>query len=156
MEALSDSGFVFDFSCYEEITCKEIDEESTFEAFICSKELLDIVNSKELFDYACSKYLDYTQAQYGGWDAKIVFENRRKKLIKGYYIFYPNLHQKWRISLWTHKFDETGLILYRNRNGDAYTTFHDISLKEEMLKSMGDSIDEAKRCGGIITEMKNL
>ena len=67
------------------------------------------ITPEELFDLACSKYLDYTKAQYFGWDAKIVFENRHGKLIDGYCVEYPQQKFRAKLSAWTHRTDPTGL-----------------------------------------------
>ena len=108
------------------------------------------ISPKDLFDYACSKYLDYSKAVYGAWDAKIVFENRRGTLIEGYNLEFINPSGKARVSLWTHKTDETCLVSYQNRDGTCYTTFHDISLKEELIEEMHKALDEARQSGSVI------
>lgn len=155
MEALESVNLAFDLSCYEELECEEAGELSVFQAFICYKGIECEIGAKELFDYACSKYLDYSLAEYKGHDAKIVFENRRKSLIEGYYLEFPRLHTKARISLWTHNSDDTCIIAYHNNNGDASVSFHDVSQKEELLESMHNAIEEAQSSENvIITEMK--
>lgn len=154
MEAMDAVELAFDLSCYEEIICEEAGNESTFEAFVCFKGIETGIAPKDMFDFACSKYLDYTQAEYGGWDAKIVFENRRGKLIEGYTWEWPERHTKGRMSLWTHATDETGLISYQNNNGSVTTVFYDISQKDELLEAMHKTIEQSHLLGNItITEM---
>ena len=155
MEALDSCNLMFDLSCYEEIVCTEAGDESVFQAFASFKGIESEIDAKDLFDFACSKYLDYSKAQYEGWDAKIVFENRRGTLIKGYNLVYTKPPAKVRISLWTHKTDDTGLVLYQNNNGVVSTTFHDISDKEDMLKSLEEALEESRKFGNVvITEIK--
>lgn len=154
MEALNGSDLKFDLSCYEELECMEAGGESVFQAFICFKGVESDISSKDLFDYACSKYLDYTKAEYEGWDAKIVFENRRGTLIEGYNLVYSNPPVKVRVSLWTHRTDETCLIQYQNNNGQVTTAFIDISQKENALDAMHKALDESRAYGNVvITEM---
>lgn len=155
MEAMNAVDLEFDVESYEELICEEAGEESSFTAFICEKGKECEIKAKDIFDLACSKYLDYTQAQYGGWDGKIVFENRRGKLIEGYKWEIPSQHGKGRISLWTHANDETGLISYQNTNGNVLTQFLDISQKEGMLKQLHEVLEEcrAENKDAIITKM---
>ena len=154
MEALDDSNLKFDLSCYEELKCMEAGDESVFQAFVCFKGVESNIDSKDLFDYACSKYLDYTKAEYEGWDAKIVYENRRKDLIEGYNLEYSSPPVKVRVSLWTHSTDETCLVAYQNNNGNVTTTFIDISQKEKTLEAMHKALDESRAYGNVvITEM---
>ena len=144
MKALKATNLSFDLSCYEELECIEDGRESVFQAFVCFKNGESEIDSKDLFDFACSKYLDYSQAQYKGWDAKIVFENRRGMLIEGYTIEYLNSPVKSRISLWTHNADETCLIAYENIAGNPTTTFLDVSEKENILDSMHKQLDDCR------------
>ena len=154
MKALAEVNLTFDLSCYEELVCTEAGDDSVFQAFVCFKGIESEITAKDLFDFACSKYLDYTLAQYEGWDAKIVFENRRGTLIEGYNVEYTTPPSKVRVSLWTHRTDDTGLVAYQNNNGNVTTTFLDISQKEEMLQSMHDALDESRAYGNVtITEM---
>ena len=154
MEALEKAGLLFDITCYEELKCKEVGTDSEFQAFICFKEVESETGARELFDYACANYLDYSKAQYEGWDAKIVFEYKRGTLIEGYYYEYPQYHTKGRLSLWTHKFDPTCLVSYQNNNGNAQTGFHDISDKDGLLEAFKKAVDECKEHGGKVTKME--
>ncbi len=155
MEALDACNLMFDLSCYEEIVCTEAGDESVFQAFVCFNGIESEIEAKDLFDFACSKYLDYSKAQYEGWDAKIVFENRRDALIEGYNLVYTKPAAKVRVSLWTHKTDDTCLIMYQNNNGVVSTTFHDISEKEDMLKGLQEALEESRKFGNVqITEMR--
>ncbi len=155
MEALDAAGLAFDLSCYEELECLEAGNESVFQAFVCFKGVESEIDSKDLFDYACSKYLDYSKAQYEGWDAKIVYENRRGNLIEGYNLVYSTPPAKVRFSLWTHRTDETCLVSYQNNNGNVITLFYDISQKEEILEAMHKALDESRAYGNVvITEMR--
>ena len=155
MDALNDSNLKFDLSCYEELECVEAGDESVFQAFICFKGVKSEVKPKDLFDYACSKYLDYSREQYEGWDAKNVFENRRGSLIEGYNIVYSKPPAKVRVSLWTHKTDETCIMLYQNNNGNVSLAFADISQIEKYLDAMHKAIDESRAYGNVvITKME--
>lgn len=155
MEALYDNGMAFDVNCYTEIKCKELRDESVFRAFIAFSVDENKASPQELFDYACSKYLNYSKAQYEGWDAKIVFENRKKDMIVGYLIDYPKLKAKVKTSIWTHKYDETSMIFYQNNNGNVTTTFHDISRKDELLMSIQGALTEARAHGGIVKKLED-
>lgn len=154
MKALDEADLVFDLTCYEELICNEAGDKSVFQAFASFKGIESEIEAKDLFDFACSKYLDYSKAQYEGWEAKIVFENRRGTLIEGYNLVYTTPVAKVRASLWTHKTDETCLVMYQNNNGVVSTTFHDVSLKEELLKSLHNAIEESQKYGNVtITQM---
>lgn len=157
MEAMEDVDLAFDLSCYEELICEEAGDKSEFQAFICFKGIESDIKARDMFDFACSKYLDYTQAEYEGWDAKIVFENRRGELIEGYILEYLSPPAKGRFALWTHSTDETGLIVYQNNNGNVTTSFHDISQKEELLESLHEALDEIRANWNVtITKITDL
>lgn len=155
MEALEEAGLVFAIDTYEELICKEIGTDSTFEAFISFKMNKETISAYELFMHACNKYMDFDLAQYGGWDAKIVFDSKHGDLIEGYYIENTSNHQRSMMSLWTHRYDETGLIVYQNNEGNVFTGFFDISQKDELLQSLKDAISEAgKNSWNKITEIR--
>lgn len=154
MEALFNAGLLFSMEHFEEIICKELNQDSVFHAFVCFHERTDGINAKEVFDQACQKHMDYSKAEYWGTDAKIVFENRRGELIEGYNIEYPYQHAKVRVSLWTHKYDETGLVLFENNNGNVHTCFMDISQRDEVLDNMHKALGESRSIpGAIITKI---
>ena len=100
------------------------------------------------------KYLDYSQPQYVGWDAKIVYEAKRKERIVGYYIEIPKMKIKNKMELWTHKFDDTCLIFHQNRNTYVTTGFLDISAKDEQIKWLEDDIEKAKEAGAIVKKLQ--
>lgn len=154
MKALYKEGLVFDLSAYEELHCTEVGNESNFQAFISFENKAVSATPNELFDYACSMYLDYSKPQYEGWDAKIVFENRRGKLIDGYQITYPQYNVGIIIGAWTHRTDDTGLVFFQNNNGNVLLQFYDISQKEALVKSITQAIEEAKENGGRIQQIK--
>ena len=149
MDALNNVGLKFDLLSYEELACIEAGEESIFQAFICLKGVESDIGAKEMFNYACSKYLDYSKAEYEGWDAKIVYENRRGKLIEGYNLVYLFPPIKVRVSLWTHNTDDTCLIQYQNNNGFVKASFVDISQKENVLNAMHDALDKSRAYGHV-------
>ncbi len=155
MEAMGAAGLTFNPSSYEELICEEDGDESVISASIFYKGMEKEIEAIEMFYIACSKYLNYDQAQYGGWDAKIVFECKRGELIEGYKLEYPKLHIKERISLWTHIADETGLVVYYNKDGFANTSFYDISQKDEILKFIREHINKTRAGGNVvITKIK--
>ena len=148
IEALFDAGLVFGPRGYDELICNEVGEESEFQAFVAlQKAKLNAqgLSPKDLFDLACQKYLDYSLASYGGWDAKIVYENRRGELIEGYLLEFPHPARKCKMAVWTHATDPTGLVVYFVRDNDVYLIFTDKSEKEAVLKGFADSIAEAKQ-----------
>ena len=157
MQALSQAGLVFDVSAYDELTCSELQRESVFQAFTAFKGRMEGISPKELFDFACSKYLDYSAPKYEGWDAKIVYEYRRGELIEGYYYEYPAQQTRGKICAWTHRTDETGLIFYQSScqgcKGTDLLMFYDISQKDELLQQIHNAIDEAKAAGAVVTKM---
>lgn len=78
----------------------------------------------------------------------------RGTLIEGYNLVYSNAPVKARVSLWTHRTDETCLIQYQNNNGQVTTAFIDISQKENALDAMHKALDESRAYGNVvITEM---
>ena len=154
MKALYNAGVLFNVDTYKEIACIEIGEVSSFTALV-SFHKPDALNvgPDELFHYACEQYLDYSKPSYMGWDAAIVFADRKGKLIEGYWVKNKRPHMNIKISVWTHKYDPTGLILYQNNDGVRQLTFHDISSKEEVLNEIHGAIKESKTYGATI---KNL
>ena len=153
LEALYDAGLFFDLRHYEELKCSELGEESCFQAFLAFQSKRIDCTPTELFDYACSKYLDYSAAQYEDHDAKIVFANRRGKMIEGYLVDYPHLKSKVKTSIWTHNTDESGLIFYQNNNGHSTLQFYDISQLEELRQSLQNALYESRVHGGDVTPL---
>lgn len=153
MEALHNNGMTFDLSCYTELRCKEVGEDSEFRTFIAFATDEERATPKELFDFACSKYLDYSRGQYEGDDARIVFENRRKDMMEGYLVESQKLGAKAVISLWSHRTDKTCLISYQNNWGHVRVSFHDISHKDELLLGMHGLLKEAREHGDTVQEL---
>ena len=145
MKALEEAGLTFALNQYEELICKELGEDSVFEAFVSYKANKGTASARELFMSACTKYMDFSRAEYGGWDAKIVFDWKHGELIEGYIEEDTRTHARLKLSMWTHKYDETGLIMYENNNGAVRAAFYDISQKEEMRSALRSSIDAARQ-----------
>lgn len=154
MEALHDQDLSFDLNRYTEIKTKEVEEESVFRAFIAFRKGEQAGSPQEMFDLSNSKYLDYTAARYTDWDAKIVFENRKKSLVEGYLIDIPEMKMKSKIELWTHKYDETSIMAYQNSNGIVSLEFYDISQQDELLKSIHSFLDETLAKGGTVQKLQ--
>ncbi len=100
--------------------------------------------------------MDYSEAEYHDWDAKIVYENRRGALIEGYLIEYHKpVSCKSKIAAWTHATDPTGLLVYLiTGDGKAQLQFFDISNKEEVLQGVRNSIEESKQFDPTVTITK--
>ena len=49
-----------------------------------------------------------------------------------------------KLSLWEHKYDDTGIIVYQNNNGNVVAAFFDKTQEEELKNSLKETIEKEK------------
>lgn len=145
IDALMKNVLSFDLERYREQVCTETEDSVMLQAFVCSKVSDHREDSRDVFRAMCEKYVDFSLAEYSGWDATVLYFYKRGELINGYTITDTKNETKAEIALWTHRDDETGLVLYQNNNGQYETQFYDISRRDDLSAEIERGIGELRR-----------
>ena len=155
IEALNERGIHFSVDNYKEIVCREVDEDSVFQAFSAS--LLDDSisnvtdqrdgerNAIDLFFSICEKYTDFTAKEYVGWEAKNAYEYLRGDLIEGYVVEDTRDHTRCKLTIWTHRSDKNKVVYYVNNNGNAGTIVFDLGEKERVIQTIRGDVENMKK-----------
>ena len=158
--ALKEDNMMINLRNQQNIKCNELGHETHIQAFSVTAFETDILHDEtmeadndetsqeitpfELFTYACRKELNFDLSLYFGWNAKIVYEAKRGELITGYKVKSTDPFTKAVYTLWTHKYDPTGLLSYENINGNVRLGFMDISEKDRMILQLKNVLNQAK------------
>ena len=133
-------------SSYEEITCREVGRESTFEVCICAG-LDRKVSNDELFEAFSSLYIpdmNPDEAIYSDWLATLLLDVSAEKLVKGYLFLNRNNDPFSHISIWENKNDPTSILQYECRIDEGKKTLANCEqyLEEEAVENLNVAMDD--------------
>lgn len=152
LESLGQNGMGFLADCYEELTCNELDEMSKFQAFICFKSAEEAIEPIEVFGFACERNIALDLPKYEGDDANNLLELKRGELLKGYVLEDSMKKTRIKLAAWTHKYDDTGMIFFRNMNGNSTIEFYDLSQKDDLLSEIEKAAEEFRNINGAVVK----
>lgn len=126
---------------YEEVTCKEVDQESVFQAFACQDG--ETTDTKLIFDYAYNMYTtDYTgKHELKSWEALVYLDRNAGRLIRGVRVYDNDKYQNGRYALFEDK-DEEQKIYYLTAVGGVGVTLtgYNDSLRQQLLENLENQI----------------
>lgn len=146
VRAMSRAGLKGNDASHKEVKCTELDIPVVLQCmeFVPSKE--DIVDLNVLID-CFVHHISMTEAQYLGWDAKIMLPLIAKKLQCGYEIVPKSDGDRCRVAMFIRKCDETCLILYIHREAYVKMECYDISSMDYLISMIQDIVKDAVSCG---------
>ncbi|WP_026489912.1 class I SAM-dependent methyltransferase [Butyrivibrio sp. XBB1001] len=145
LQALTDAGLKVDLESYSELSCMEVGDTPTFETMVFSKTDCSDVNVFMSFMSCVADCIDITLPMFEGWDAKIMYEFTRGKMIDGIELLDTITGAKSRAICCLHKQDDTCILWYSNNNGNVHLEYHDIEQKDECIEQIKNTIEEAKK-----------
>ena len=157
IKSLIDAGMYPVTKTFDQLICAELDDINYLEAMIYKKEDFSDIKAIDIFEECFNKCTDIDQTTYEGWDAKVMFALCKGKIIKGYEAVFTENDQKSFLALYEHKKDKNCVIGYQNRGCYVRLDIYDSSEKEELMRTLEESLEQIKAKGGVeIREVKNL
>lgn len=129
---------------FKQIKCSELDDTTYLEALVYQEGNLSDIKAIDLFEQCFNKCTNIHQTSYEGWDAKVMFELNKGKIIKGYEATFTESNQKTYVVLCEHKSKENCLMGYQNRVGYVHLDYFDTSNIEGLLKTFSNSLNQVK------------
>lgn len=140
--ALNDCGVLFDKNRYQQLICREIeDEEACFQAMVAQKGQ-KLQTESLIMQFIEIKKFDRTLAEYRNWEASVMLQFTLQHLILGYHMFDESDVEVGKMALWTRENDETAVIFDKYMNCQQYIAYFDISQKEEIIETIHNILKE--------------